>query len=151
MSESTAIPPFVNKAMKFFLRSPAHGLISRNILVISFTGRRSRKTYSTPVSYSQQGDKVIIFTHAAWWKNLAGGKPVSLRLRGRERCGLAQVTMDDKKLIAACLGEHLRNVPTDASYYGVTFDKNGNPRPDELERGAQTVVMVNVHLMELPA
>jgi hypothetical protein len=32
----------------------------------------------------------------------------------------------------------------------VTFDKNGNPRPDELERGAQTVVMVNVHLMELP-
>lgn len=151
MSEATAIPPFVNKAMKFVLRSLAHSLISKTILVISFTGRRSGKTYSTPVSYSQQGDEVFIFTHAAWWKNLAGGKPVSLRLRGRERRGLAQVVVEDKPAIACRLGEHLRKVPTDAPYYGVTFDKDGNPRPDELERGAQTVVMVNVHLMELPA
>jgi hypothetical protein len=151
MSEATAIPPFVNKAMKFVLRSPAHGLISKNILVITFTGRTSGKTYSTPVSYSQVGDVVCIFTHAAWWKNLVGGKPVSLRLRGRESRGLAQIMVEDKLAIAVRLGEHLRKVPTDAPYYGVTFDKNGNPRQNELEKGAQTVAMINVHLMELPA
>ncbi len=151
MSESTVIPPFVNKAMKFVLRSPVHGLISKTILVISFTGRRSGKSYSTPVSYSQTGDEVVIFTHAAWWKNLAGGKPVSLRLRGRERRGLAQVMVEDKPAIAARLGEHLRKVPTDARYYDVTIEKNGEPRMDELERGARTVVMINVHLLELPA
>ncbi len=82
MSQATSIPPFVNRAMKLVLRSPMHGLVSKTVLLISFHGRKSGKTYTTPVSYSQNGDQVVIFTHAAWWKNLRSGAPVTLRLRG---------------------------------------------------------------------
>ncbi len=32
-------------------------------MLISFTRRKSGKTYTTPVSYSRQGDKVYIFAH----------------------------------------------------------------------------------------
>lgn len=64
MSESPTIPPFLNKTMKTILRSPIHGMVSKSILLITFTGRKSGKTYTTPVSYSQDGDLVTIFTHA---------------------------------------------------------------------------------------
>jgi len=67
MSESPTVPPIVISAMKFVLRSPMHAMVSKSVLLITFTGRKSGKTYTTPVDYSQDGDQVYIFTHANWW------------------------------------------------------------------------------------
>lgn len=146
MSETPTIPPFVNQAMKFVLRSPLHGIVSKTILLITFTGRKSGKTYTTPVSYSQSGDQVFIFTHADWWKNLRLGTPVGLRLRGRDLQGLPEVEAADKQAVAAGLAAHLRKVPSDARYYGVTFDDQGNPRGDEVAKAAQSAVMIRIRL-----
>ena len=121
MSETPSIPPYVNSAMKFVLRSPMHGMVGKTVLMITFTGRRSGKTYTTPVDYSQDGDQVYIFTHANWWKNLRGGTPVTLLIRGRELQGLAEPVAEDKQAVAAGLTAHLRKVPSDARYYGVTW------------------------------
>ncbi len=145
MSQTT-VPPIVNRAMKFVLRSPMHGMVSKAILLITFTGRKSGKTYTTPVSYSQQGNQVYIFTHSDWWKNLCGDAPVTLSLRGREIRGLAEPVVEDKQLIAAGLLEHLRKVRSDAKYYDVTFDEHGDPKAEEVEKAAQTVVMIRVRL-----
>jgi len=149
MSQTTqtpTVPPFVTQTMKFVLRSPVHGMVSKTVLLITFTGRKSGKTFTTPVSYSQEGDQVYIFTHATWWKNLIGGAPVTLCIRGREFQGLAEPVVEDKQAIAAGLTAHLRKVPTDARYYGVTFDDHGNPRVEEVEKAVQTVVMIRVRL-----
>ncbi len=145
MSQTT-VPPIVNRAMKFVLRSPMHGMVSKAILLITFTGRKSGKTYTTPVSYSQEGNQVYIFTHADWWKNLCSGAPVTLRLRGQELQGLAEPVVEDKQTIAARLLEHLRQTPFDAKYYDVTFNEHGDPRPEEIEKAVQTVVMIRVQL-----
>ena len=146
MSETPTVPPYVTSAMKFILRSPVHGVVSKSVLLITFTGRKSGKTYTTPVSYSQTGQQVTIFTHAGWWKNLRSGAPVSLRIRGRELQGQAQPVAEDKQAVAAGLVEHLRKVPSDARYYGVTFDEHKNPRAAEAEQAAQTVVMIRIRL-----
>ena len=146
MSETPTMPPLLNSTMKFVLRSPAHGIVSKSLLLITFTGRKSGKTYTTPVSYSQDGDQVTIFTHANWWKNLRGEAPVTLRIRGRELQGLAQPVAEDKQAVAAGLEAHLRKVPSDAKYYGVTFDDHHNPKAEEVEQGVQNVVMVRVRL-----
>lgn len=146
MSEVPTVPPIVNRTMKFVLRSPLHGMVDKQILLITFTGRKSGKTYTTPVSYSQSGDQVVIFTHADWWKNLRGGAPVSLRIRGQELQGLAEPIAEDKQAVAAGLAEHLRKVRSDAKYYGVTFDDHENPRADEVERAAQSVAMIRIQL-----
>ena len=146
MSETPTIPPFVNKTMQFILRSPLHGMVSKTILLITFTGRKSGKIYTTPVDYSQDGDQVFIFTHANWWKNLRSGAPVTLRLRGREFQGLAEPVAEDKQAVAAGLAAHLRKVPFDAKFYGVTFDDQGNPNPEQVAQAAQTAVMVRVRL-----
>lgn len=147
MTEATSaptMPPYLNTAMKFFLRSPIHGVVSKQIMLITFTGRKSGKTYTTPVSYSQHGDEVYVFSHANWWKNLRGGAPVTMRIRGHEVQGIAQPVAADKDAIAQALGEHLRKVRSDAKYYDVTFDDEGNPREDELARAVQTVVMIRI-------
>jgi hypothetical protein len=146
MSQATTVPPFVNNAMKFVLRSPAHGMVSKFTTLITFTGRKSGKTYTTPVSYSHLDEQVYIFTHANWWKNLCGGAPVTLCLQGREREGWAKPVVEDKQTIAAKLATHLRKVPSDAKYYGVTFDEHGKPRTDEVEKAVQAVVMICVRL-----
>lgn len=146
MSETPTIPPYVNSTMKFILRSPLHGMVSKTVLLITFTGCKSGKTYTTPVDYSQDGDQVTIFTHAAWWKNLCGGAPVTLRLQGRDVQGLAEPVAEDKHAVAAGLMAHLRKVPSDAKYYGVTFDDQNNPRAEEVEKAAQDVVMIRIQL-----
>jgi deazaflavin-dependent oxidoreductase (nitroreductase family) len=146
MSQSTTVPPFINNAMKFVLRSPVHGMVSKTVLLITFTGRKSGKTYTTPVSYSQFEDQVFIFTHGTWWKNLRSDTPVILRLRGQELRGLAETVPEDKQAIAAGLCAHLRKVPSDARYYGVTFDDQGNPSSEEVEKAVQSVVMIRIRL-----
>jgi deazaflavin-dependent oxidoreductase (nitroreductase family) len=146
MSQTPTVPPYVNSAMKFVLRSPVHGMVSKSILLITFSGRKSGKIYTTPVSYSQSGDQVSIFTHANWWKNLRSSPSVTLRIRGQELQGLAEAVAKDKPAIANGLAAHLRMVPSDARYYGVTFDEHGNPRAEEVEQAVQTVVMIRVRL-----
>ena len=146
MSESPTIPPYVNSTMKFILRSPIHGMISKNILLITFSGRKSGKTFTTPVSYSQTGDMVSIFTHASWWKNLSSGAPVALRIRGREYQGVAEPVAVDKQAVATGLSAHLRKVQSDARYYSVTFDEHKNPRAEEVVKAAQSVVMIRIRL-----
>jgi len=146
MSQTPTVPPIVNSAMKFVLRSPMHGMVSQSILLITFTGRKSGKTYSTPVSYSQHDGEVYVFTHSNWWKNLRGGAPVTLRIRGRELQGLPEPIAEDKQAVAAGLAAHLRQVPSDARYYGVSFDDNQNLRAEEVEKAVQTVVMLRIRL-----
>ena len=132
--------------MKLVLRSPVHAMVSKTVLLITFTGRKTGKTYTTPVSYSQSADQVTIFTHAAWWKNLRSGTPVTLRIQGRELQGLPEPVAWDKQAIAAGLAAHLRKVPSDARYYGVTFDEHGDPREEEVKKAVQSVVMIRVRL-----
>ncbi len=146
MSETTSVPPVVNQAMKLVLRSPVHGLVSQAVLLITFTGRKSGKTYTTPVSYSQHDDQVYVFTHATWWKNLRRNTPVTLRIRGRDLQALGEPVAEDKQAIAAGLTAHLRKVPSDARYYGVTFDDQKNPRAEQVEQAVRTVVMIRFRL-----
>lgn len=146
MTQTPTIPPAFNRAMTAVLRSPVHRIVSKSILLITFTGRKSGKTYTTPVSYSQSDDQVWIFTHAGWWKNLRNNAPVTLRIRGRELQGFAEPVAGDRQVIAAGLSDHLRKVPSDARYYGVTFDEHGNPRAEEIDRAVESVVMIRVQL-----
>jgi deazaflavin-dependent oxidoreductase (nitroreductase family) len=132
--------------MKFVLGSAVHGMVSKTVLLITFTGRKSGKTYTTPVSYSQYGDLVYIFSHANWWKNLRGGAPVTLRIQGRELRGLAEPVAEDKPAIAEALYAHLQKVPSDARWYGVSFDDHRNPRTEDVKKAVQTVVMIRTRL-----
>ena len=146
MSGTQTVSPMLNKTMKFILRSPLHGMLSKYLTLITFTGRKSGQSYTTPVSYSQQDDLVTIFTHANWWKNLQGGAPVSLRLHWREFQGLEEPIAEDKQTVAAELTSHLQKSPFDARFYDVAIDEHGNPDSGDVAQAVQTVAMIRVRL-----
>ena len=145
--ENAGIPGWLNAVMTFILRTPLlNRLVSGKIMLITFTGRKSGKTYTTPVSYLKETDTVTLFTHSPWWKNLAEGAPVVVRIKGKNLTGTATAVPDDKEATAAVLDRHLRNNRMDAKYYSVTYDESGNPNPDQVRAAAENAVMVRVKL-----
>lgn len=88
----------VNPTLAAILRSPLHRLLSNALMLLSFHGRRSGKRYTIPVGYLQQGNRLYLFSHAGWWKNLPG-QQVTIRLRGKTVRGLAR-QLEDRTEIA---------------------------------------------------
>jgi hypothetical protein len=80
-----------NRVVKLVLSSPAHGLMSDRLIVLTVTGRRTGKQRTFPVAYQQEGDTLQLHVdwpeRKVWWKNLIGGAPVTVRLRGQVRHG----------------------------------------------------------------
>lgn len=141
------LPFWLNPTMTFILKSPLHPLVSKKILLISFTGRKSGHHYTTPVSYLQEEDTVKIFTHSKWWKNFdEDGTPVQLKLQGKMVGGKAHAVDGDKDAVAMNLAKHLKNNHFDAKFYGVEYDEDGNPNMEDVRRGAQDTVLVEVNL-----
>jgi len=76
-------------------------LVDRYVVVVTYTGRRSGRTFSTPVFYRRRGDTITIRVALAdgksWWRNFEGdGGPISLRLRGTDRAGHATASRDPR-------------------------------------------------------
>ncbi len=122
----------LNPVIIALLKSPFHALISGNIMSLSFTGRKSGKRYTTPVSYVRADGMVYAFTHATWWKNLQGGAPVTLRLRERDHVGVAEAVSADKPRIAQGLGKYLAHRSGRARFYQVALDENQEPNAQDL-------------------
>jgi hypothetical protein len=75
------------------------GVGTGSLAVVTYTGRRSGRTFSFPVGYRRDGDRVWIGIGApaqkSWWRNFLGdGGPVSLLLDGRTRTGHAVAVRD---------------------------------------------------------
>ena len=97
----------INLIMPRVLRSPK-AKIGDQILLLTFTGRKSGKQYSTPIGYRKIDDQtLILFTDSPWYKNLRGGAPVKVLLKGRERTGWA-VADDDLDMLVRETAAHLR-------------------------------------------
>ncbi len=90
--------------MKALLRSPLHWPLSRYFMLLSWTGRKSGRSYTTPVSYVRDGDRLFVTTGDRWWRNVVGGGPVMVRLAGRRRAAVATPLTDR----AECVAEHQR-------------------------------------------
>jgi hypothetical protein len=88
-----------NPVVRGLLRTPLHRFVSGRLALITVTGRRSGRTYTFPVGYEQDGDRVTITvgwpSRKLWWRNLRGGGQVRLRLKGVERTGHAQAHGDE--------------------------------------------------------
>ncbi len=126
----------VNPTLKFLLYSPLHGLLSKRLIVLSFQGRKSGKPYSVVVGYHAEGDTLLVTTQARWAKNLGGGAPIHVRLRGRKRSGTAQLITDIDALSAA-YATLLSGAPELGRFIGVSVDSAGTPVAAEVADAQQ--------------
>ncbi len=111
-------------------------------MLITFTGRLSGKRYTTPVGYVQKGNILLLGVGGAWWKNLRGGAPVQVRLRGKAYLTRAQVFTDEPS-VTRIYDTILAENPTQARFMGITSAPNGQPDHHDvvqaLQRGAAVV------------
>jgi hypothetical protein len=139
--------PAINRLIRAWLRSGWHRPVSSTMMVLTFKGVRSGKTYSFPVGYTEEPDGLLTFTRFSWWKNFRDEKPVSLRLRGREVQGTA-VAARDPEVVAERFAYYLKSNPHDGRYFGVRVGRDGRTEPGELALAAGGLVMIRTRLDE---
>ncbi len=93
--------PLLNAPVAAMATSRCFGrIVSRNIAIIAYTGRRSGRPFSIPVAYRRSGDDLEIAANMpdakSWWRNFLGdGAPLTVRLDGVERAGHAVARRDE--------------------------------------------------------
>lgn len=141
------IQALFNPVARTILRSPLYGLMSSRLLLITFTGRKSGKRYTVPISYVQLEDNTLLLVVGGrWWKNLRGGATVELRLHGKARQGEAEIVTDEKQVIELYTRVLAEN-PTQARFLGVRGEADGKPNRDDLHRALQRgAALVKIHV-----
>lgn len=76
-------------------------LLGKSFVTITYVGRKSGKTFSTPVNYRRSGDEYVIGVampdKKSWWRNFLGeGGPITLHLDGADRHGHAVTSRDER-------------------------------------------------------
>lgn len=141
---SVDMAKWANPLIKALLLSPLHPVLSKDLMLITFTGRKSHRKITIPVSYYREGEVTTLFTREIWWKNLQGSAEVTLRVRGRDLQGIAEtfmVTEDVVEGVAAYIGKKgLQNVWK----IRVALDMHHQPGRDELVAAVRGLVMVRV-------
>jgi hypothetical protein len=91
--------PQGNSLVLAILRSPVHRLLSGMTVELRYTGRRSGRQYVLPVQYAREDQRLVVVPQDAksrtWWRNFLTPEPISVRLNGRLRDGIARVVYPD--------------------------------------------------------
>ena len=134
-----------NDFVKFFLRTPLHVFMG-NTMLITVTGRKTGKKYTTPVGFYRDEDVLWILSSRdrTWWRNVSGGADVEMHIRGKDVTGFAEAVMDEET-VASQLGEYLKHVPMAAKPMGVRME-NGEPYPEDAARLAKERLFVRIKL-----
>ena len=132
-----------NPLMIWLIRSPFHGLLSKNFMTLDYEWRKSGKFYRVPVNYTRQGDTLVTFSYKerTWWRNLRGGAFVVVRLEGKDVPATSHVLEDEPEIVEA-LTNYLRQMPKMAKYFQVGLDTSGLPKDEDVHHSAVERVVV---------
>jgi deazaflavin-dependent oxidoreductase (nitroreductase family) len=135
-----------NDFMAWVLRSPLHGMLSNGIMLITITGRKSGKTYTTPVGYYVEGNYMWVITsrERKWWKNLQGGAKVDLLIKRKPVQGFAEIELEEQS-VAARMPEYLRHIPQAAKQMNVRME-DGKPNQEDISKTAKDRLFVKIKL-----
>ena len=136
-----------NPIMICLLKSPFHGIVSKSMMLVSVTGRKSGKTISTPTNYLRDGNNlwIVSWRDRKWWRNLRGSSIVRLLLAGKSIEGCGHV-IEEEKTVAQSLFDYYKRVPQYAKYVEIGLDKQNQPLFSDCERAAQKMVMIRIEM-----
>lgn len=149
MANQTLSLTIGNAIMKVLLRSPLHSVASNSIMLITVIGRKTAKTYTTPVNYIEDEEAGILtilsHQHRTWWRNLRGSAPVRVVLRG-EQLGATGYIFESGPELVERFYAYLCEEPRLAPHLGVDTDEDGTPIYASAEAAAEGKVMIEVWL-----
>jgi hypothetical protein len=142
----------LNVPMRLLLRSPLHGVASRNLCIFVYSGRRSGRRYETPLSYVREDGRILLLSSrdTRWWTSFTPGPgvpaPVEVLAGGELLRGRARSIQHDRDRLRGAVRRFLTALPRDAMVYGIGLDGARKPKEAELERALERLVMVEIEL-----
>ena len=132
-----------NDFVKFLLRTPLHVFMGSTML-ITVTGCKTGKQYSTPVGFYREGDCLWVLTRRdrTWWRNVKNGAPASLLLKGKTVNVFAEAELE-QVAVEAHLLEYIQQIPMAAKSLGIRVD-NKIPNREDVARVAKDRLFVKI-------
>lgn len=136
-----------NPIVIWLLKSPLHGMVSKGVMLVTVTGRKSGRSISTPANYICAGNSLgaISWRERKRWRNLRGGADVRVLLAGKSLDGHGHV-IEEEKAVAQGLFDYYLKVPKIAKYVGIGLEGTGQPVHADCERLAKKMVMIRIEL-----
>ena len=136
-----------NPVLTAVLRSPLHAMADGSLMLLSVTGRRTGKVYTTPVNFLRDGDTLLVTSlrERTWWRNLRGDAEVVVHLQGHARRGRATLA-EDEAAVAEALGRVVALALSYARFLEIRMKPDGTAEPADLARAARSCVVVSIHL-----
>ena len=140
---------WINNVMAWLLKSPLHSLVSKNMLLITVTGRKSGKPITTPTAYLREGNTLWLISQRSskWWRNLRGGANVTVILDRKSVQGYGSV-IEDEHAVAQRLFDNFKTDAQRAKFAQVRMDENGLPVFEDCERTAKKMLAVKIELQQ---
>ena len=134
-----------NGFIAFMLRTPLYVFLGDTML-ITVTGRKTGKKYTTPVGFYREGDTLWVLTShdRTWWRNIKDGADVKMRIRGKDANGFAKAVLKEEK-VAAQVVNYVRHIPMSTKGLGIRIE-NGEPNPEDAARLAKERLFVKIKL-----
>ncbi len=112
----------LNGLVGALLRSPLHFVASKGLMVLSWEGRKSGRSFSIPVGVQPHGDGLVVLIskrdEKQWWKNFRTPWPATVHLRGQERDVVGTVVEPGSEAFFGHCERTLRRLPWMASQFG---------------------------------
>jgi hypothetical protein len=132
-----------NDFVTFFLHTPLRVFLG-NTMLITVTGCKTGRQYSTPVGFYRDGDTLWVISNRdrTWWRNVQNGANVSLLLNGRTVNAFAETEMNEKT-VEKHLFEYILYIPMAAKSFGIRME-NKIPNPADIARVAQDRLFIRI-------
>jgi len=121
----------VNVPMRAALSLPFATPLNANLMLIFYTGRKSGKAYRQPVSYVRDGDVLLTPGGGRWTLNVADGRPIRIRLRGRYETARPELVTDPAE-VERLLGVISEKSPQATRFIPIPRRPDGRLDPEAL-------------------
>ena len=126
-----AIMRIVNVPMRRALALPFSTPLSKRLMLVYLTGRRSGRSYRQPVSFVKDGDLLLTPGGGNWKLNLSPGRAERARLDGRD-VSVRPDLIDDVDEVDEALMKMTAVSPRTATFIPVAQREDGHFDRDEL-------------------
>jgi hypothetical protein len=132
-----------NDFVKFFLRTPLRIFLGDTML-ITVTGCRTGKKYSTPVGFYRENGYLWVLSSRdrTWWRNVRHGANVTLLLRGKALEAFAEAELDERA-VESRLVDYIRHIPVAAKSMGIRVE-NKVPNEEDIRRAARDRLFIKI-------
>ena len=116
-----------NRLVSWLLRSQFHSLASKGLMLVSWSGRKTGRSFSIPVGYQREEDSVLVLIskpmEKAWWKNFRTPWPAELTIRRKVRTAMGEIVPPGSREFYEACERTLERLPWMGSQFGgIDFD-----------------------------